>query len=219
MNNIVGENHKKISDGLSVQDFRKRLFNQGFSVSKEHIIGIIKKHKLREEGLIGVQKFYTPGGMQTGYIIHPEGGRIITLEIKKIFPKQKMEYLIESTKPKTMSLAEIKQFGLALAGMSDEIIEVKDEIKLLQNEQNMCRVSAIKNEELKKFSREIVTHRLNKKGLVYEDPSVRSSEYAYLRSYLKKEIGISRVTNLNAKEHQLVRDALMDIMEWEKVPY
>jgi len=31
-----------------------------------------------------MQKFYTPGGMQKGYIIKLEGGRIITLEIKKI---------------------------------------------------------------------------------------------------------------------------------------
>lgn len=213
------ESHKKISDGLSVQDFRKKLFNQGFSVSKEWIIQLIKDLKLKEEGSVSVQKFYTEKGMRTGYIIHPEGGRILTLKIKKILPEQKMDYLIESTKPKSMSLAEIKQFGLALIGLSETMETQQKQIEDLRKEQNMCRVSAFEDEELLKFQREIIEHRLHKKMLVYEDKSARQTEYQYLRNYLGKEIGISRVTNLNAKEHEIVREKLIDIMEWEGIPY
>ncbi len=82
MGYIVKRDHWNINEGLTVLQFKDKLFDQGFSISKEHIIGIIKKRKMREEGLVSMQKFYTEKGMRTGYIIRPEGIRIITLEIK-----------------------------------------------------------------------------------------------------------------------------------------
>lgn len=219
MNSLISQDHKKISDGLTIKQFRKRLYDQGFSVSKEHIIGIIKKRKLREEGSVIMQKFYTEKGLRSGYIIKPEGGRIITLEIKKIYPEQKKDYLIESTKPKIPTLAEIKQIGLALAGMSEAMENQQIQIEDLRNQQNMCRVSAEKDYELLQYQREIVEHRLHKKKLSWLDDSARQQEYAFLRNYLGKEIHIPRVANLNAKEHEIVRDKLLEIMEWEGIPY
>lgn len=218
MNDIVKETHK-ITVGRTTQQLLQDLRDRGQTLSKGYLLQLTNDLKLRERGLVSVISQMTIKGMRPHNIYNKEAVREILINVNKMFPEEKKQYLTESTKPKTMSLAEIKQFGLALAGMSDEVIEVKEEIKLLQNEQNMCRVSATKDNELKKFSREIVTHRLHKKGLVYEDKSARSSEYGYLRSYLNKEIDISRVTNLNAKEHQLVRDALIDIMEYEGIPY
>lgn len=219
MNDIIGENHQKISIGRTTQQLLFDLKNQGFEISKSWLLEKTNELNLKEKNLVFVQKIWTKAGGRNTNIYTKEGTRQILMSVKKIFPEQKKDYLIESTKPKTMSLAEIKQFGLALAGMSDELIGVKEEVKLLQNEQNMCRVSAIKDDELKDFSREIITNRLYKKGLVYEDASARSKEYAYLRSYLKEKIQISRITNLNAKEHQLVRETLIDLMEWEGIPY
>ena len=151
MNNIVSEKHKKISDGLTVKQFKNKLLDQGFSVSKQHIIGIIKKCKLREEGLVLVQKIYTSNGLKDAYIIRPEGGRIITLEIRKIFPEEKKQYLIESTKPQLPTLAEIKQIGLALAGFSEVVEDQQKQIENLADQQRMCRVSAREDNELLKL--------------------------------------------------------------------
>lgn len=57
--------------------------------SKSHLLQLIKDLKLIEGGSVSVQKFYTEKGMCSGYIIHPEGGRILTLKIKKIMPEEK----------------------------------------------------------------------------------------------------------------------------------
>lgn len=222
MNNLVNENHQKISEGLSVQQFRKRLFDQGFSVSKEHIIGIIKKRKMKEEGLVIMQKFYTEKGLRSGYIIKNEGIRIITLDIKKIFPEQKKDYLIESTKPiqpQKHSLAEIKQLHYDLATVAEYMENQQIQIEDLRNQQNMCRVSAVEDNELLKMQRKIVENRLFKKKLSWNDDSARQKEYAYLRSHLDKKLNISRVTNLNTEEHKIVRDELMEIMDWEGILY
>lgn len=216
---IESKESHKITIGRTTQQLLKDLKDRGQGISKSHLLQLTNDLNLKEKSLVGVQKIWTPSGMQNCNIYTKEGVRQILMSVKKLFPEEKKDYLIESTKPKTMSLAEIKQFGLALIGLSDTMENQQKQIEDLREEQNMCRVSAIKDNELLKFSREIVEHRLHRKGLVYGDNSARAIEYAYLRGYLNKEIGISRVTNLNSKEHKLVRDTLIDIMEWEGIPY
>lgn len=209
----------KITIGRTTQQLLQDFKDRGQEISKSHLLQLTKDLKLREEGLVSVQSIWTEKGPRNTNLYTKEGCRKIIMSVNKMFTEEKKQYLIESTKPKTMSLVEIKQFGLALASMSDELIEVKEEVKLLQNNQNMCRVSAINDNELLKLQEWIIKHRLHKKKLSWNDNSMRQTEYQYLRSYLGKEIGISRVTNLNTKEHKIVRDELLGIMDREGIPY
>jgi len=219
MNDIIGENHKKISIGRTTQQLLKDLKDRGQGISKSHLLQITNDLELREEGSVTVQSIWTVTGARNTNLYSKEAVRKIILSVDKIIPQEKKQYLIESTKPKSMSLTEIKQFGLALIGLSETMENQQKQIEDLKTEQNMCRVSAEKDEQLKKFQREIVEHRLHKKKLVWNDDSARQKEFQYLRGYLGKEFGISRVTNLNAKEYEIIRNELLEIMEREKIPY
>lgn len=219
MKSIAKEEHKKISAGLSTQQLLKKLKEQGYEISKRHLFRIRDEREMVKRELVWVAKIATPRGFQNSYIWSKEGTHEILMSVKKIYPEEKKQYLIEATKPQLPSLAEIKQIGLALAGISDTLEYQQKQIEDLQNQQNDCRVSAEKDNNLLRLQREIVEHRLHKKKLSWNDRSARQIEYGYLRSYLDKEIGISRVTNLNGKEHHIVRDKLLEIMDWEKIPY
>jgi len=219
MNNIVSEKHKKITIGRTTQQLLKDLEERGQKVSKSHLLQLTNDLKLRERGLVSVQSIWTKKGPRNTNLYIKEGVKEIIMSVNKIMPEEKKQYLIESTKTQLPSLAEIKQIGLALAGISETIETQQKKIESLEDQQKMCRVSAMEDNELLKFQEIIVRYRLYKKNLSWDDNSARQKEFQFLRGYLGREIGISRVTNLNTKEHKLVRDILMEIMEWEGIPY
>ena len=219
MNNIVSEKHKKTTIGRTTQQLLKDLEERGQKISKGYLLQLTNDLRLKERGLVSVISQMTKKGMRPHNIYLKEATKEIIMSVNKMFPEEKKEYLIGSTKTQLPSLAEIKQIGLALAGISETIENQQKKLVSLEDQQKMCRVSAREDNELLKFQENIVRHRLYKKNLSWDDNSARQKEFQFLRGYLGREIGISRVTNLNTKEHKLVRDILMEIIEWERIPY
>ena len=180
---------------------------------------------------------------QEGYLWSDENIKDFIAEFSKAIPEAKQELtkkymkngmVVSDNLEQLPSAFQVKQFGLALAGLSDEILQLRNATSQLQIETNY-QIEQIRREQLEKekyyrvhkeradsfldLLKQLIMKRLYRKGLRWDNPSHRSKAYSDYWNEQRDACGFRGIVNANQTEYKSARAFLLEKLDDEDIEY